>query len=602
MIDHVGTRDRDDAITVRGLGSGWELIVDIADVAAGVAPGSDADREALRRRESAYGGIRGRAKMLPHPVEERLTLAEDRPCPVLRVRLTIDRAGDVVGVDIARAEVSGAVALDHSEVATAVADPGHRQHHQLREAAELSEALLLRRRSRGALALYDILKGWATDEDGRLVRLAAGERTVGYKIVQECMIAANTAVAGWAAERDLPVLFRNHSAARVAPPREVLLDDLGLALSEGSDAHLEALRERTLLVLRAAEYAPHMRGHWGLNLPGYVHATSPLRRYADLVVQRVIFSHLDGVPGPYADAGLRAVAESLNEGARADREAEQTSRKAWAHSRARAAASAEADHSHLSARDFHAILKRGCKEGIGSASLAGETVRRAELRQLTSLELQMVLLVASGDIWEPARLGCLRTVAEAPETAVSVLSVHAQVNGLPLPVFTDRSSGQSHNSVFRSRAELAFGEEPVIGEERSAPAKKAARHQAALSLLARLAGLPDPSQEQVRTGAGSVTSVKKAVQPAAAEGRQPVAVLNEYTQGLVISDLRFGFQNSGPSHQPTFSCTASAVHEGDALAGTGTASGKTAAKAAAAGDLLRQILIRVSASEGSGRG
>ncbi|GAA3712130.1 RNB domain-containing ribonuclease [Streptomyces tremellae] len=597
MIDRKGSLDRDDAITVRRLPDGWELTVYVADVACGVAPGSTADQEAFARRESAYGGFRGTAKMLPRAVEARLTLAEGRACAALRVRVTFDDDGTALGVDVDRAQMRGALALDHHAVATTVGDPSHPLHRQLRDAAELSEVLLARRRSQGALALYDLLQGWATDEDGRLVRVAVAERNIAYKIVQECMIAANTALAGWAAERDLLLLFRNHSAAKVAPPREALLDDLDLALSEGSAARLQALQERTLLVLRAAEYAPFVRGHWGLNLPGYVHSTSPLRRYADLVVQRVVFSHIDGAPSPYTDEELQSIAESLNEGARADREAQQASLKSSAHARARKAASAGGDYSHLDSRDFQALLKRGCKENIGSASLAQEAVRRARQQQLTSLDLQMILLVASSDTWAPARAECLKAVAASPETAVSVLATHAQVNGVANPSFTDHSAGQIHNAVFRSRAELALGGTPVCGEERTASVKKSARHQAALSLLARLACLPDPSQDQVRGGDSTTAKAKKAIEPAAAEGRQPVMVLNEYTQLLIISDLRFDFTMDGPSHEPTFKCTARAVHEGDVLVGTGTTSTKSSAKATAAADLLDQIHARLNRRE-----
>ncbi|MFD7661239.1 RNB domain-containing ribonuclease [Streptomyces sp. NPDC059788] len=550
-------------------------------------PGSTADRKAYQRRESTYGGFRGTAKMLPRPVEDGLTLAEGRACASLRVRVTFDVAGTPVGVNLARAQMRGAFAMDHHAVAAAVSDPADQLHHQLRDAAELSETLLARRRNQGALALYDLLKGWATDEDGRLVRVAAAERNVAYKIVQECMIAANTAVAEWAAERDLLLLFRNHSAAKVAPPREALLGDLDLALSDSTGARLESLQRRTLLVLRAAEYAPFMSGHWGLNLPGYVHATSPLRRYADLVVQRVIFSHLDGAPGPYADTELLSVAEALNEGARADREAQHNVRRSSAHAAARKAAAAEADYSHLDSRDFHAVLKQGCKENIASASLAREAARRAKQQQLTSLELQMILLVACTDAWEAARTECLQTIAAAPETAVSVLSVHAQVNRAPNPTFTDRSSGQAHSSVFTSRAEFAEAAGPVVGAERSALSKKAARHQAALSLLASLAGLPDPSGNHRRAHDG--TTPEKAVQPAAAEGRQPVAVLNEYAQMLAVRDLRYDFAATGPGHQMTFICTAHAAHNGNALTATGTATAKSAAKAAAAAALLQQV-------------
>ncbi|GKQ34733.1 hypothetical protein ALMP_12820 [Streptomyces sp. A012304] len=173
MIDSKDTVDRDDAIAVRPTSDGWRLTVYVADVASGVALGSDADREALRRRESAYGGWRGRAKMLPRPVEDRLTLAPGRACPALAVHMKIGRDGSVNHVEVERATVRGALAMDHAEVAAAVRNSDHPLHDGLRQAAAVSEVLLARRREHGALALYDLLSGWATDEDGTVVRLAS---------------------------------------------------------------------------------------------------------------------------------------------------------------------------------------------------------------------------------------------------------------------------------------------------------------------------------------------------------------------------------------------------------------------------------------------
>ncbi|MFI1205579.1 RNB domain-containing ribonuclease [Streptomyces sp. NPDC020883] len=589
MIDRRGSVDRDDAIAVRRLDDGWELTVYVADVASGVARNSTADREALRRRESAYGGWRGTAKMLPRPVEERLTLAPGRPCAAMRVRVNVAADGTARPCEVDRATLRGAVAMDHQEVAAAITDPAHRLHSGLREAAALSEVLLARRRDQGALALYDLLSGWVTDEDGGLVRLAASERNVAYKVVQECMIAANTALAAWAAQRDLPLLFRNHCVAKVAPPRQVLLDDLDLALADGSPARLEALQQRTLMVMKAAEYAPFMGGHWGLNLPGYVHATSPLRRYADLVVQRVVFHHLDGTESPYTSDELALIAAALNDGARADREAQKNFFKRAAHALDRRAAATDADYSPLDSRAFHAVLKRGCKENIASASLADEAARRAAAQQLTALELQLLLLVA-GQNWEGARTACLKAVTAAPETAVSVLAVHAQVNGLSPTEFTDGSDGQSPHTVFSSHATLTVDGHHVSGATRTASTKKAARHQAAVSLLARLAELPDPSQDLAAPA--PQTKPKKGTATSTLQGLSPLMTLNEYAQVHVISGLTFDITGQGPSHMPTFTCQAQAHYEGEQLTGTGSAPSKAAAKTKAADLLLKAIDTR----------
>ncbi|MFB7865525.1 MULTISPECIES: RNB domain-containing ribonuclease [Streptomyces] len=590
MIDRPGSVDRDDAIGVERVDDGWRLTVYVADVASGVEPGSAVDREAFTRRESAYGGWRGTQKMLPEPVEARLTLAEGRACPAIAIRVHVLADGQVGNVDIERATVSGLVALSHSQAAEAVRNRAHPLHEVLREAAAMSEVLLARRRRQGALALYDLLSGWATSEDGVVVRLASYERTVGYKIVQECMIAANTALASWAAERDLPLLFRNHAAGRVAAPRQTLLDDLDVAFADGSAARLEALRERTLMTLKAAEYAPFMGGHWGLNLPGYLHATSPLRRYADLVVQRVISSHLDGDDSPYGEDALAAIAETLTTGARQDREAERDSRKSAAHSAARrGAAATEADYTGLDAQAFHALLKRGCKEDIAGAPLVAETARRAAEGQLAALELQMVLLVAGGPGWEAGRTACLNAIAATPETAVSILSAHAQVNSLPPVEFTVQTFGQAPTTVFAAQASWLAGGSPVEGARRSASTKKAARHQAALSLLAALTDLPDPSLDLAQPASKAAQSPSAEPDAETVEGRSPISVLNEYQQVKVISGLKFTMSAEGPSHLPTFTCSAQAARDGETVLASASASTKAAAKTAAAAGLLERV-------------
>jgi ribonuclease R len=245
------------------------------------------------------------------------------------------------------------------------------------------------------------------------------------------------------------------------------------------------------------------------------------------------------------------------------------------------------DYSRLDSAAFHAILKRGCKEQIAGPSLVNEAARRAADQKLTSLEQQLILLVAGGAGWEPARVACLQAIAASPETAVSVLSVHAQVNGCELPEFTVEAQGQGHDAVFRAQASWSPGDDQVTGAERSASTKKGARHQAALSLLARLSDLPDPSHDLaswVRTGAAPAS---KALPPA--EDRSPVSVLNELEQTRVITGLKYGMSSDGPGHQMVFSCTARAEMGGRSLSATASATKKATAKAHAADGLLTQI-------------
>ncbi|MYR60154.1 hypothetical protein GTY54_29285, partial [Streptomyces sp. SID625] len=261
-----------------------------------------------------------------------------------------------------------------------------------------------------------------------------------------------------------------------------------------------------------------------------------------------------------------------------------------AHSAARrGAAAVEADYTGLDAAAFHALLKRGCKEGIAGAPLVAETARRAAAGRLTSLELQMVLLVAGGPGWESGRSACLDAVAAAPETAVSILSVHAQVNALPPVGFTDRTVGQSLNTVFYAQALWPAAERPVEGAWRSAATKKAARHQASLGLLAQLADLPDSSRDLAQAASGATHLPTQPDGVTAEDGRSSISVLNEYQQTRIVTGLTYSTNGEGPAHLPTFTCTAEATHDGKAVRASATASTKAAAKTAAAAGLLERV-------------
>jgi ribonuclease R len=576
MIDASSTRDRDDALWVEPNGDGWRLHVAVADVASGVAPGSPEDQAARRRGRTVYGPEK-HFGMLPSALERALTLTPHKDRPALQVTLEVDSGGVVTSRRLQRATVSGARVLTYQEVPEALADPSHPAHQSLTLAESLAKAMLHVRREAGALAFYDLIRGWAVTEEGDLVRLGDPERNIGYIIVQEAMIAANAAMATWAVENDVPILFRNHFPAAASPAARVLAQDLEAALLDSSLTAMWHVQRRLGLVTRAATYAPHARGHFALTLPAYTHATSPLRRYPDIVTQRQIFAALDGAAAPHGVDELEAIAHELNEMDRLRRERKGEELKERAHRAARS----DVHNGELAAVDpqrFSATLKRACKEGLYSESLATETLRRARAEALSLADLHAVLLMAEGEPWRSLKEELVPLLAEQPHRTPSLLSIHAQTCSATPVSYWDETQGNSPAQTFHSQATL--GE--VRGAKRRAGTKKAARQQATLSLLARLAGTGDPSADIAPASAPQRPVEKRT----ALNGQNPVAYLNELTQVGHLPELNWKVKQSGPPHAPVFTAYVSA---GEELRASGSAGTKAGARERAAKALFERL-------------
>ncbi|WP_439681728.1 RNB domain-containing ribonuclease [Embleya sp. MST-111070] len=586
MIDSATTIDRDDAIVIRRLvPDSWSLTVHIADVASGVPVGSRQDAEAFSRGETRYAGTEAIRPMLPRSVERRQTLAAGTTRSTLSIGLTIDRTGSVTTTDVRRAVLTNATTATHQEVTAALRDRGHKLHAHMRDASELAELLLATRRGQGALALYDLTRGWATSDDGQLVEIPRQQRTIGYVIVQECMIAANAALAEWACTHEVPVLFRNHTVSAFSPKQSEIAADFAAVVASGNTEQFELLRRRTGLVQNAAVYAPTLRGHWGLALPAYVHATSPLRRYADLVVQRAVFAHLDGAAHPYPITQLATIGEHLNALRRAAMDSKAEHFKQRTHAADRRAATTARDIGHLDQTAFHALLKRVAKDGLEAPEVVTEATRRAPER-LSALDLAHILLIARGAEWGQAREAALRRLNTRPEEAASIASMYIQWNGLPAVRLHERAEGPPHRRSFTAHAALSQqdGTDLARGNARTGPTKKNAQHLAYVSLIAALAGMEDPTADAFVRQAPSLPKARKSVSNLTA-----VSEVNERSQRGELTDLDWTISSSGPGHMLTYRCLVHALHQGEPVSGDGVGGSKSTAKTAAASSLLLHL-------------
>ncbi|ELB89182.1 exoribonuclease II [Rhodococcus wratislaviensis IFP 2016] len=611
MIDSASARDRDDAFSVTPLpdGRGWAVEVHIAGVADVVELGSVADEQAFLRAETRY--LRNHTiAMLGETAEQAATLSSESVRTSLRVTGTITTDGRLVDTVVGRGEIPSGrcVAVDHAEVPGILTDPQHPLHPQLVAADAAAQVLLTARHDGGALAFYDLTRGWAANEDGAIVAIAAELRTVAYVIVQELMIATNEAVALWCVERGLPILFRNHRPNPVAGSTDELMHEV--AAAAGDPDLFAKLRGRLLSTLRAATYDPTVHGHYGLRLSAYTHVTSPLRRVADLMNQRIIFAYLDHSPAPYTSDQLAALGADLNRRTRAAREAKKNHFK---HADQRIVAKeAAADLSALDARIFHKVLKSAAA-GPLRAELAAELARRVDADLMTAPDVA-VLIDAADPTWLPIQLRVLDALADThPEMGPSVASVWRQAHPDQPPTDLEiRRNGADHNPLFAARA-THLG---VRGPWATAAAKKPAE-QAALwaAVRAHLTGTDHPDTEpdwpdtepspQLRTpppapqdsGPAPSGVLHRTTTPAELnlDGAKkskalsnPTAWLMSLAQNNNQPPPEWEFHTDGPAHAPRFTATVR-------LAGhtaTADATAKTAAKTASAAALIEALFAQ----------
>ncbi|PYJ34494.1 MAG: ribonuclease R [Verrucomicrobia bacterium] len=316
-IDPDDARDFDDAIQVEKTNTGWRLGVHIADVAGYVEPGSALDREARRRGNSVYLPDRV-IPMLPerlsngvcslNPGVDRLTHS---------VFIHFDKHGVVKSARFARSVIRSAHRLTYKQAFAILSSPPQdRLGERLHLAWELAAFLRRKRFQHGSLDLDFPEVKVLVDKQGHPVRLERIENDESHQLIEEFMLAANEAVARELMKRAVPTIYRVHEnpdPEKLADYREFVLSfnykvgDLThrtelqrLLASIRGKPEEQALKIALLKSLKRARYAPQPLGHYGLAKANYLHFTSPIRRYADLVVHRALGR--DGTPLPSASS------------------------------------------------------------------------------------------------------------------------------------------------------------------------------------------------------------------------------------------------------------------------------------------------------------
>lgn len=311
-IDGADARDFDDAVFAEpdpDQPGGFRLVVAIADVAHYVKPGSALDHAASIRGNSVYFPDRV-VPMLPEALSNgwcSLRPDEDRGC--LFVEMRIDRTGRKTAHEFGRGLMRSAARLTYEDV-QAAEDAHDDRGLPLVHLYAAYRALLAARLERGTLDLDLPERKVELDDEGRVAGVAPRPRLDSHRLIEEFMVLANVAAAEELERLHKPCMYRVH-----APPSDEKLDTLrgflstlGISLPAGNQIHprdfdrvlrrYEGSPESQLIsevMLRSqsqAAYSPDNIGHFGLALSRYAHFTSPIRRYADLLVHRALISGL----------------------------------------------------------------------------------------------------------------------------------------------------------------------------------------------------------------------------------------------------------------------------------------------------------------------
>ncbi|MCK4646846.1 MAG: ribonuclease R [Candidatus Aminicenantes bacterium] len=311
-IDGESAQDFDDAVSIKMLESGHFLLgIHIADVSHYVKPGSFLDREAFERGTSVYFPELT-LPMLPEklsnhicslrPKEEKLTVS---------VLLEIDRDGEVLKTEFHPSLIRTAERMTyHSVYKIFEGDKGERGRYShlvpaLLMMEDLARILRRRRVKQGSLD-FDILEPELVYKEGKLHSVVAFERNEAHRVIEEYMVVANEAVSSFLSKKHVPLIRRIHPRPALKDLerlREILFH-FGLSLPSGKKVDSRDLQYvlkqfegkpeekfinlQVLKSLKLAVYSEEDEGHYGLAKKEYTHFTSPIRRYPDLVVHRIL--------------------------------------------------------------------------------------------------------------------------------------------------------------------------------------------------------------------------------------------------------------------------------------------------------------------------
>ncbi len=309
-IDGDDAKDFDDAVSIKKTKNYYILGVHIADVSYFVKPDSSLDKEAQRRGNSVYFPKKA-IPMLPEKLSNELcSLKEDVERLTITVEIKISKKGEIKSTKFYPSIIKSKKRLTYREVQDFFDGKSNKIKNKKVEESlllmkELTEILIKERESRGSID-FDMPEPYLIYEGKVLSAVQPEERLFSHRLIEEFMLCANEAVATFIAKKDVPSIYRIHEEpdpVKLLKLKKILLNfgyDFNNKMDNISEEMQRIINEAkgkeeekfiNILILRAmklAKYSPYNKGHFALKKEFYTHFTSPIRRYPDLVVHRIL--------------------------------------------------------------------------------------------------------------------------------------------------------------------------------------------------------------------------------------------------------------------------------------------------------------------------
>lgn len=339
-IDGHDAKDFDDAISVEIAENGYKLYVHIADVSFFVEAGSPLDEEARRRGNSYY--LKPTVlPMLPEILSEEFCSLKPKSKRLsVTAEIHYDSDGKLLNFFFYRSQIYINKRFTYTEADESL----NKKNSPLQLFWELAQKLLKRRLTEGRIDLNLKEIESVTDSHGRMVALIEKERLRSHRLIEEFMLSANICAASFSRQNKIPTLYRVHEPIPTDSLEKIneFLKIFGFRL-QLKDLSYTEIRKALELVARSevetifnylllrsftqAFYSPEPKGHWGLGFPDYAHFTSPIRRYADLVVHRQLISFLDNRKYDYQTGELTFIGTDISRLERIAMDAERDMKK-----------------------------------------------------------------------------------------------------------------------------------------------------------------------------------------------------------------------------------------------------------------------------------
>lgn len=590
-IDGPESRDLDDAFWLESDGDMTLLHVSITDVSEKIKPDSELDKKAQEKGFTRYLSD-GNNPMLPHYYSENsLSLLEGERRNTITLSVSIDQQGNIDAPLIRKTYLKNKAKLSYKQAEEIMRSPQHPLYDVLNKSHQLAQRLFEKRRNNGAIALYDLNKGIATSEDGVIQQISADESYNSHIIIQEFMILINQVIARFFAENDIPGLYRNHTSKAVAPERETLLKDVDNLMKIGDSERINTLVQKFMLIFNKASYDPIIEGHYALNLPAYMHITSPIRRYVDLVNMRQLNAFLTDEKLPYSNEALRLIGKKINTIKYSYQKEKSSFFKGQAHEQNLEILNNNIDLSTMEDKDFYRLLKTAAYKNKLPPNLHTKISEHLENHKLSVRDM-FTILFNSGKSpeWMALKTMVLEALSENIHESTSLLTMASQKRQWPAIRYQREAVG-THPQTFYTTASITIKNKDYESDSQQALTiknKKVSEQLANFSLLCKILKIdkeiPIPSRYQQQV-------IDKNTSKNQASSANYVGKLIELCNRKGWPAIQYEYTHEGPSHRPIFEVQAHVLINGTRYCSEKIQGGnKKLGKQLASADLMQKLI------------